>query len=71
MEISVIKGDGGKLSIKYGQGGFKVSKESLENNIAKNIDLLKKENASESVDDSMLNVAKDIDQFKTKDAGGI
>ena len=71
VEISVIKGDGGKLSIKYGQGGFKVSKESLENNIAKNIDLLNKENASESVDDSMLNVAKDIDQFKTKDAGGI
>jgi hypothetical protein len=68
VEISVIKGECGKLSIKYGQEGFKVSKESLENNIAKNIDLLKKENASEFVDDSMLNVAKDIDQFKTKDA---
>lgn len=69
VEISVIKGDGGKLSIKYGQGGFKVIKEYLENNIAENIDLLNKENASEFVENSMLNMAKDIDQFKTKDAG--
>ena len=66
-EIIVIKGDGGKLSIKYGQGGFKVSKESLENNIAKNIDLLNKENASEFVEDSMLKGGKyleDNDRFE-------
>ena len=69
VEIEVGNKEDEKFSIKKGENKFEVSKKSLENNIAKNIDLLNKESGLEFINDSMLNVAKDIDQFKTKDAG--
>lgn len=63
------KNNQGNLILKLESNSIEISKESLENNIAKNISLLNKENASKFVEGSMLNMAKDIDQFKTKDAG--
>ena len=67
MEIEVKNEGDGEFSIKNGEERFTVSKEYLENNIAKNIDLLNKENASEFVEDSMLKEGKyseDNSRFK-------